>query len=183
MFIAGVVFFWGSCEMTPGGFFPLRLCMTQTWQSSTGLLESFQAGSNSRIPAGPEFFKLIAPGEEGRRKRKKSSAVGRWDVERAETFGTRVLRPGPLPQGAEEGLSAGAAAEFSIRQRTSDGLCSCKSLGFSKVTLPWLTARLQPSGLVLFILSTCSFRKASCCSVWTFWGHVLSSVHLNQLYW
>lgn len=65
MFIAGVGFFWGSCEMTPGGFFPLRLCMTQIWQSSTGLLESFQAGSNPRIPAGPGVFKLIAPGEKG----------------------------------------------------------------------------------------------------------------------
>lgn len=79
--------------MAPGRFFPLRLCMTQIWQSSTGLLESSQAGSNPRIPAGPGVFKLIAPGGEGRRKRKKSSAVGSWDVERAETFGTWVLRP------------------------------------------------------------------------------------------
>lgn len=77
VFIAGEACFWGSHEMTPGGLFPLNLWMAQIWQSSLVQHRSVGAIPGSLQPQGPSRIGAlmpIAPGAEGRRRRRKKSS-------------------------------------------------------------------------------------------------------------
>lgn len=77
VFIAGEACFWGSHEMAPGGLFPLNLWMAQIWQSSLVQHRSVGAIPGSLQPQGPSRIGAlmpIAPGAEGRRRRRKKSS-------------------------------------------------------------------------------------------------------------
>lgn len=112
------------------------------------------------IPAWPSLFvfrQSCGQRRKKRRKRKKCGPVWRWDVVRVGTFGNWNL-------GSPSSGAWGRFGDYLAFMYTGP-YSLCESYGFSKVTLPWLAAILWPSGCFLFMLSICSFRKASCLSV------------------